>query len=85
MEQIKVKGKGITPLVRKIRVRVEDSDRPGLSPYDHASLRGQEFDVIAIGMHPYDDRTATAVAFLDTPDGIKELALDRMTVVSAEY
>ena len=81
--EIKVKGKGITPLVTKLRVKVMDDEaaKMGLGVYDIRGIAGQEFDVIAVGTHMYEDRTTTAVAFLDIPTGIREVSLSKLIVV----
>lgn len=82
-EEIKVRGKGIAPLVSKLRVRVNPDAFSGLEMYHTTDIAGQEFDVVALAMHPYDDRTATAVAWLDTPAGLREMALKQLIVVKS--
>ncbi|KKN62611.1 hypothetical protein LCGC14_0510220 [marine sediment metagenome] len=81
--EIKVKGKGITPLVTSLRVRARDDAGAlsGLDIFDIEDIAGQEFDVVAVGTHTYEDRSTTSVAWLDTPAGIREVALVKLIVV----
>lgn len=76
------KSKEISPLVKQLRVKVMADVVSGLDVYCTNGLSGKEFDVIAIGTHTFDDRSKAAVAFLDTPDGIKEIALRQLVVIS---
>ena len=73
--ELKVKGKGIAPLVKQLRVKVRDNVISGLDAYNVEGIRDEEFDVIALGEHTYEDRSKTTVAFLATPKGIREVAL----------
>ena len=75
------KHKELTPLVTQMRIKVKETSY-GSGIYYADDIQGQEFDVIALGVHKYEDRSQTAVAFLDTPKGIREVALERLIVVS---
>ena len=75
MKEIKVKGQGIAPLVKQLRVKVRTEALSGLEIYNTEGIAGDGFDVIALGIHRFGDGSQEAVAFLDTPEGIREVAL----------
>lgn len=82
--ELKVKGRGIETLVRSLRVRVSEKSSYGVEIYSTVGIEGQEFDVVAIGMHTYEDNSQEAVAWLATPEKIREVALSRLIVVKME-
>ena len=58
--------------ITRVKVKQELS---GLDIYDINGIEGQEFDVIAIDKHTYDDGSGALIAVLDTPTGLREIAL----------
>lgn len=82
--ELKVKGKGLEPLVRSLRVKVSEESSYGSEIFSTKGIEGQEFDVVAIGMHTYEDHSQVAVAWLATSEEIREVVLSKLIVVNME-
>lgn len=82
--ELKVKGKGMEPLIRSLRVRVTEKPSYGADIFDTKGIEGQELDAIAIGMHTYEDNSQVAVAWLAAPEGVREVVLNKLIVVKME-
>lgn len=86
---VKGKGAGYVLLVSKMIVRVRDAERHRINPSSYSqnfepfALRGLDsnYEVLMIGDYTHEDKSKTPVFFLDTPEGIRTVAISMLTIV----
>jgi len=83
MEKVVVKGQGLVPLVKRLRVKAVPYT-VGVEEYDTSGLH-DTYDVVALGMYRWQDGSSVAVAWLAIPgEPMRMVALDRLIVVEME-
>lgn len=82
MVNLKVKGKEIVPLVSSMKVRCKPHVT-GLNMYDTRGIseEGQVWDVVFVANHRFEDGGLVLCAWLDTHEGLREIAFTMLEVV----